>query len=337
MLNGNFATGAVGKRDQFEAWCDWYSPVFQTTSGPEARHGFVAANSNWTVGGLTISEVSSPPVTVTRTSAFIRHNPVDHWVLTLSESSSSEVATRGERIAVGAGTPFLLSLGEEMSIRRPDQERRMQILLSRDSFGKAAALLDGAVGTAIEGPRGRLLKDFLGLLRRSVSDLTEVEAGRLVGAVQAVVETCLVPAPDRIARAEKPINATLMERVRKVVSHHLRSPSLSTDKLCQEAGTSRSQLYRLLEDEGGVAHYIQRRRLSESFAILCDTSHDLSIGRIAEMLCFADASGFSRAFRREFGISPRDVRTASLGGLPPVPPSCDRREIHTFRDCLKSF
>ena len=129
-----------------------------------------------------------------------------------------------------------------------------------------------------------------------------------------------------------------MERVRKAVTKQLRSQALGTSMLCREAATSRSQLYRLLEGEGGVAHYILRRRLSESFAILCDTAHDLSIGQIAEMLCFADASSFSRAFRREFGVMPKEVRAASLSGLSPAPPAGpDESNVHGFRDCLRSF
>ena len=97
------------------------------------------------------------------------------------------------------------------------------------------------------------------------------------------------------------------------------------------------QLYRLLEGEGGVARYIQRRRLSESFAILCDTSNNFSIASIAETLCFADASNFSRAFRREFGMSPRDVRTASLVGLAPAATSkgATGSETHSFADYLR--
>jgi len=80
---------------------------------------------------------------------------------------------------------------------------------------------------------------------------------------------------------------------------------------------SRSQLYRLLKGEGGAAHYIRRLRLSESFALLCDTSINLPIGKIAESLRFGDASDFSRAFRREFGRSPSDVRAAAMEGLAP--------------------
>ena len=43
--------------------------------------------------------------------------------------------------------------------------------------------------------------------------------------------------------------------------------------------------------------------------------------RSAEMLCFADGSTFSRAFRREFGMSPSDVRARASSGMPPNAPS----------------
>ena len=98
---------------------------------------------------------------------------------------------------------------------------------------------------------------------------------------------------------------------------------------------SRSQLYRVLESEGGVAHYIQRRRLSESFALLCDASQNLPIGKVAEMLCFADASSFSRAFRQEFGVSPREVRVASLAGQAPPPPKAPG--VASFSESLRGF
>ena len=154
-----------------------------------------------------------------------------------------------------------------------------------------------------------------------------------------MVGACLAPSADRLAEASSHIDLTLMERVRQAVRRNLRSPSLSPEKLCREAATSRSQLYRLLEGEGGVAHYIQRRRLSESFSLLCDASNNLPIGKVAEMLCFADGSSFSRAFRREFGMSPSDVRAGAVGGSSPPPPSKRSLEldVHSFSECLRSL
>jgi AraC-like DNA-binding protein len=275
---------------------------------------------------------------VNRTKAVIRHNSVDHWVITLSKQSVSDVATRDASFEAAPNTPFILSFGEEISIRRRREDNRLQLILARDGFQSIAPVLDAARGMALSSPTARMLGDYIRLLERYVPTLDDDAASRLSNAVQAMLLVCLAPTADSRLAARDQIKLTLMERVRQAVRRNLRSPSLGPAKLCREAATSRSQLYRLLESEGGVIHYIQRRRLSESFSILCDARNDLPIGRVAEMLCFSDASSFSRAFRREFGISPSDVRAATYAGLPPgsLPKLPSEPGARTFRDCLRS-
>jgi AraC-like DNA-binding protein len=183
-----------------------------------------------------------------------------------------------------------------------------------------------------------MLADYMVLLERNLPSLPQEDTSHVGSAVEAMIEACLAPSVERLAKAGSQINVTLMERVRRAVGKHLHSPSLGPAKLCREAAVSRSHLYRLLEGEGGVARYIQRRRLSESFALLSDAANTLSICRIAEALCFADASSFSRAFRREFGMAPGDVRASSLGGLRPSASTLTgAQDINTFADCLRYF
>jgi AraC-like DNA-binding protein len=318
LIAETFSTHSLPVSQQLEAWRNWYGPIFEATSAGSQDEGFAAANSNWKLNGFTFSRVSSPPTCIDRTKYLLRRNHVDHWAFTLSKRTPSDVEVRGRALEVPPGVPFLLSLGEEMHIGRRQPDERVQLLLARDSFQAIAPLLDATRGTALSTSQGRLLADYILLLERNLPDLTPEDGSRLPSAIQAMVGACLSPSVDRLAVAGRQIDLTLMERVRRAVRKNLRSPLLGPDRLCREAATSRSQLYRLLEGEGGVARYIQRRRLSESFAILCDTSNNFSIAAIAETLCFADASNFSRAFRREFGMSPSEVRTASLVGLAPA-------------------
>lgn len=84
--------------------------------------------------------------------------------------------------------------------------------------------------------------------------------------------------------------------------------------ICQVLGISRSQLYRLLESEGGVARYIQRHRLQASYEAITEPEEQRSIAEIALACGFYDSSTFSRAFRKEFGISPSDAREATRAG-----------------------
>ena len=95
----------------------------------------------------------------------------------------------------------------------------------------------------------------------------------------------------------------------------MRTPTLGPETLSRLVGMSRSNLYRLFEDGGGVAGYIQRERLLEARAVLSNPSTARPIAAIAGDLCFADASSFSRAFKREFGYAPSEARSAVLAGV----------------------
>ena len=339
MIAETFSTHSLPASQQLEAWRNWYGAIFEATSDASQDEGFVAANSNWSLNGFTLSRVSSPPTGIARTRHPLRRNHVDHWAFTDSKRTTSEIEVRDRALEVPPGVPFLLSLGEEMHIHRRQQDERVQLLLARDGFQAIAPLLDGARGMALNTSQGVLLADYILLLERNLPNLTPEEGSRLPSAIQAMVGACLAPSVDRLVTAGRQIDLTLMERVRRAVRRNLRSPSLGPDRLCREAATSRSQLYRLLEGEGGVARYIQRRRLSESFAILCDITNNFSIAAIAETLCFVDASNFSRAFRREFGMSPSEVRAASLVGLAPAATSMvpAGSEAHSFADYLRAF
>jgi AraC-like DNA-binding protein len=338
MIPQTFATDSLPAAQQFEAWRSWYGPVFDSTPQRPVEGGFRAKVSTWILDGFTFSQISAPAVNGFRTKAHIRRNPVDHWVVTSYRHGTTRIGMPNTSLEPRLGAPFVVSLADEVSAQRSNDSHRVALHLSRDRFQAISSMLDAARGLSLDTPPGRMLADYLLLLERNLPSLPRADASRVGHAVQAMVEACLAPSADRRMKAGSQINATLLERVRRVVGKHLRSPALGPASLCREAAVSRSHLYRLLEGEGGVARYIQRRRLSEAFTLLSDAANTSSIGKIAEFLCFSDASSFTRAFRREFGIAPSDVRDASLGGLRPIAsPVTGEHKINTFADCLRSF
>lgn len=337
MIPATFATHSLPASEQLEAWRGWYGSVVDMTAPHPAAEGFRARTSTWTLAGFAFSRASTPRIAIARTQALIRRNPVDHWSVSLSKQSGADLKFGRDVLQVPAGVPFVVSLGRETYQER--ERDRIQLYLARDSFEAIAPLLDAVRETALDTPEGKLFADYMLLLERNLPHLPATDGPRLAAAIQAMLGACLAPSADRVAEAGRHIDLTLMERVRQAVRRNLRSPSLGPDKLCREAATSRSQLYRLLEGEGGVAHYIQRRRLLESYSMLCDVSKNFPIGKVAEMLCFADGSSFSRAFRREFGMSPSDVRARSLAGVPWTPPPRlpAGAGVHSFGECLRSL
>jgi AraC-like DNA-binding protein len=314
MTPDTYATQPLRPRDQLEAWREWYQPVFDVIPGNPPTYESPAEIHLWKLGGLAMSRTSAAPVNVVRTKGHLRREPVDHWVISYCARGAHSATTAGTSLEVPARVPYLWSLGQEFLHERT-HVHRVQFFLARAAFRDIAPLLDSACGSTLDTPLGHVLGDYMIALEHRLPAVTEAGLPRLARAVGAMVALAAAPSAERVAVARPQIDVGRKERVRQTVRKHLRTPTFGPTVLCRLVGMSRSNLYRLFEDVGGLARYIQRERLLEAHAVLTDPASTQSISAIAEDLCFADASSFSRTFKREFGDSPGEVRSAALAGL----------------------
>jgi AraC-like DNA-binding protein len=338
MIPDSFATHSLRPRAQLEAWREWYTPVFDVIPKHPTGEGFPAETDIWTLGGFAVTRASAPPLHVVRSKGHLRRDPVDHWVIGYCARGAHFAKTADTEVEVPARVPYLWSLGQEFQHERTHVDR-VQLLMARDTFRDIAPLLDGACGSTLDTPLGHLLGDYMIALERRLPTVTEADFPRLTKAVGAMVAAAVAPSAERVAVARRQIDLGRLERVRQAVRRHLRTPTLAPTTLCRLVGISRSNLYRLFEDTGGVARYIQRERLLEARAVLADPTTTQSISAIAEDLCFADSSTFSRTFKREFGYSPSEVRSAALAGLAICPTVRSRglSDRADFGELLRGF
>ena len=317
MTPDTFATQSLRPRDQLEAWREWYETVFDVIPRHSTGDEFPAEIHLWRLGGLALSRTSAPSIHIVRTKGHLRRDPVDHWVISYCARGAHLAKTADTELEVPARVPYLWSLGQEFLHERTHIDR-VQFFMTRDAFQDIAPLLDAALGSTLDTPLGHLLGDYMMALERHLPAVAEADFPRLTNAVGAMVAAAVAPSTERLAVAERQIDLGRKERVRQAVHRHLRTPTLGPKNLSRLIGMSRSSLYRLFEDAGGVvARYIQRERLLEARAVLSGPATPRSVSAVAEDLCFADASSFSRTFKREFGYSPSEARSAALAGLAP--------------------
>ena len=333
-----FTTRGLPIRQQFEAWVGWHDRTFDGSPDRPASEGFLADSRTLMTQGFALVRVNAPAMKVQRTRALIRRNPVDHFLMTLGLGGPTRLVADGIARVVPAGSPFVVSLGHEVISARGAGER-LRLYLPRDSFRDIVPVLEAARGAVASGPMGTLLAEYLELIERNIQQMDIAEAASLKDAVGSMIAACIAPSADRLAAAKSQLDVGRLEKVRRVVRRELRSPSLGPDLLCRLVGMSRSTLYRLMENQGGVTRYIRRQRLLESHAALCDPVGDKPIVAIAEELGFTVASEFSRAFRREFGASPSEVRAAAWTGR--IPSAVSKASIgeksSIFNDCVKAL
>lgn len=116
---------------------------------------------------------------------------------------------------------------------------------------------------------------------------------------------------DRSAAPLKAETPELLDHVMSYIEAHL-SEKISLSEVAKQFYVSESTISHLFRKRMGVSFYrcvTQRRLISAKNLILSGCSLD----RVAEQSGFSDYSSFYRAFKGEFGISPRQFRTQQHG------------------------
>lgn len=119
--------------------------------------------------------------------------------------------------------------------------------------------------------------------------------------------------------AAEPVAAALHRTVRQVVGAHIERRLLENldlpdgDALARFANVSRATLYRAFDLDGGVARYIQVRRLHHARTALARRRDGVpNVAEVGYRYGFTSPSHFSRQFRQYFGYSPSDVEPPSV-------------------------
>lgn len=99
---------------------------------------------------------------------------------------------------------------------------------------------------------------------------------------------------------------TRLECVRKAIAEN--SSSESTQELCKIAAMSQTKLRELFRKAYGIpiGQYIRQNKLEYSRVLLANNS--FSISEIAKTTGYANASKFSAAFKKLFGVTPAEFR-----------------------------
>ena len=310
-----FDTRGVPLDDQYESWRKSFSSMLEFGDRRDTSNGFDGRQTVWDLGNLAFSRIRTNALEFASVPGHTRREALDHWTMTLPLDGAISTLGPAGSFAGGAGIVQIHSLGRWFEGNVTDSDMLM-LFVPRDFDPDVAHALSAAEFSSVDTAMGRLLADyFMGLAKR----LPGVEAENipeLVGATRAMIRACVMPSPGTIEEAQAPITRVLLEKARSIVNARLFDPSFNAEALRRDLAISRTGLYRMFEPFGGVMHYVQHQRLLDAHAALADPNDKRRIVEIAEQRCFSDGAEFSRAFKREFGYTPTEVRAGRKSGIP---------------------
>jgi AraC-like DNA-binding protein len=158
--------------------------------------------------------------------------------------------------------------------------------------------------------QSQLLRAAVGLLLVGGEELNTsaslIGVDRYLAALAALLlRTAVRRSGPELAQAEH-----VRQRTDAIIYEQAADPNLTPATIAAQLNISLRQLYRAFNGTESPAARIRRRRLERAAEILAARSGPGHVERVAIECGFASAEYFSRAFRREFGLSPRAYRSA---------------------------
>ncbi|WP_165943571.1 helix-turn-helix transcriptional regulator [Roseicella aquatilis] len=315
-----FSTVDLPARLQFDALRNNISAWVEASPLQDPAHGFRTEQRSWQLGPLAISwTVGQEGVSSLRNQARTRRDQLDHWVISLLRRGEHRCRFGDETVTFNQHNLGLYGM-HMPGLAERDEAEWVVVFIARDALPEIAPSFDALLGRTLDTALGGLLRSYLDGLTRQLPQMTRAEAPRAAEATLAVLRAAITGSAEHCAAARPQLQTVMRSRVTALIRQNIGSARLDPTRLCRMAGVSRSQLYRIFEPEGGVAHAIQRERLRAIRRALADPAERRSIGRIAEGCGMPDPSSFSRAFRQEFGMTPgefRDVARSAGGSVLP--------------------
>jgi AraC-like DNA-binding protein len=155
-----------------------------------------------------------------------------------------------------------------------------------------------------------LVFDTVSAFERNAWDITDDDFERSARIVADLVLLALQGSVD-LSSGERSIRASNLARAKRIIRRRLSDPDLTLSDVAGECGLSLSYLHELVRDKGEgltMRDYLQGERLQRARELLeLSSSRKMSVTEISRECGFSNMSHFSAAFRRAFGLSPRDV------------------------------
>jgi acetamidase/formamidase/AraC-like DNA-binding protein len=246
------------------------------------------------------------------------------WLVLLLEgqlAASNGAATlevaEGDMVYGGGGIRTELTLASDYRLLIVKVPHSLPALKSRSPLPTEISNLIADTTT------GRMLSSLL----RSVADtIVEVSDDQIrpveLALPEFIAATLLDRAPAKALGGAAGGRAAILERVFQSIEMRLSDPNLSTHQIAAEHGISSRYLQKLFEAHGeSFGHYVKLRRLERCRLDLGSPLHaQRSISEILFQWGFNDSASFSRAFREQYGMSPREYRkTPDIGGRGEAP------------------
>lgn len=307
MISGSWRSGDLPRALRAEAARSMLSEVHLPWSLDLRDRDIYDCRLDWHgLGGCSVVECRSAPLSGYRDAADIRRTDGDHFGLLLVLSGAERVRQDDVVANLGAGDMLLWDGSRPIRFEVMSPLHKVTLLVPRERLGRGVVAYEprGAVRLESRSGLGALAAGHLASLARVARDIPAGHAPLAADILVDLLGRLIDPVAPNSAAGD------LLSRILAHVEDRLADPALTPSRIAARFGISPRYLHMLFSATGGtLSAHIRTRRLAAMRRDLADPRQaERSITEIALHWGFSDGAHASRAFSAAFGQSPSQFR-----------------------------
>lgn len=282
--------------------------VHSSANTPAVFHGAV---TRWKLGDLMLVDCDCLPWAGHQECATGYLGPRSVVGVQLVRRGGISRIVRGRHTVSRPGDVGLWASWESADVEVLDRFAKRTLIVPLERMVAASPRLgaDGVLPSLQNVRATHFLVRYIDLI---AAELPSLDAAAAAAAADAALELLRSAVEPGIPTSRAAKRQAMRTEIRRYVRSHLQDPLLDPSSVANAHAMSVRVLHALFEDSGeSVAGLIRRERLARCWDDL-ERATGGAVTEIAFRWGFKDSAHFSRAFKREFGISPSEVRRTAL-------------------------
>lgn len=310
-----WSTLEVPRAAQFARWRELICEAFLAlTPESDLRDGFAGTVAQRPLVDLNIARIDSQRQRVQRTERDINASPLQGYYVNLQVRGSSLMTQHGRSTVLRPGDIAVVDTTEPFAFDFRDDFQQLSLYAPKPLLepGPGAAVSTATRVDTTTGPGAAVRHALLAVTRSELSEDTAARLATLAcGMLAIALEQPVVPDGGSTPGRHDRLHAAALADI----DEHLADADLSASAVAHRLGVSVRLLYGVFAGrEHSFAAEVRRRRLDCAWRDLQDPARaEMRVIDVAVRAGFPDVTSFHRAFRREYGRTPAEVRKAALG------------------------